>query len=65
MTRYRFNTSSIVNDRNPKADYVPLAERTDWDGKVQVLKTSFDSSSLFTSTVGEQKSSVRPNGKLG
>ena len=24
-----------------KNDYVPLTERDDWDGKVEVLKTSF------------------------
>lgn len=49
-------------------DYVPLADRSDWDGEVQVLRPYKDhkwTGTPFESKVGSPKTRSKRKGKMG
>ena len=61
MAKFNSEFVDTAKGYNPK-DYVPLEERDDWDGKVEVLPTAFDFDPQISLRNQRQKLKRKKNG---
>ena len=58
MAKFNSAFADTAKGYNPK-DYVPLEERDDWDGKIEVLPTCFDFEARVTNLPGKARRKKR------